>query len=150
MLSVGTGACWSPPSPCAGGWAGLASSRVLSDGRTGAELLLCALGGAVNVLAGRTGAPVRVPVPSVGVIVLSLSTGCIEMFLYGNSLRPQIAVSPRVYLENRVSHIYYLYIFFALFLLHFFLFATDMENDNKSPSNTTHLKVGFFFSSFWE
>jgi hypothetical protein len=24
--------------------------------------------------------------------------------------------------------------FFALFLLHFFLFATDMENDSKSPS----------------
>ena len=27
VLSLSTGACWSPPSPCAGGWAGLASSR---------------------------------------------------------------------------------------------------------------------------
>jgi hypothetical protein len=49
VLSLSTGACWSPPSPCAGGWAGLASSLGLSDGRTGAELLLCVHGGAVNV-----------------------------------------------------------------------------------------------------
>ena len=48
VLSLNTGACWSPPSPCAGGWAGLASSRGLPDGRTGAELLLCAPGGAVK------------------------------------------------------------------------------------------------------
>ncbi len=31
MLSLSAGACWSPPSPCAGGWAGLASSRSLDQ-----------------------------------------------------------------------------------------------------------------------
>jgi hypothetical protein len=75
VLSLSTGACWSPPLPCAGGWAGLASSRGLPDGRTGAELLLCAPGGAVNVLTGRTGALVKAPTLSVCAIVLSLSTG---------------------------------------------------------------------------
>jgi hypothetical protein len=33
VLSLSTGACWSPPSPCAGGWSGLVSSRSLPDGR---------------------------------------------------------------------------------------------------------------------
>ncbi len=40
------------------GRAGLASSRGLTDGCTGAELLLCAPGGAVNMRASRSGAPV--------------------------------------------------------------------------------------------
>jgi hypothetical protein len=49
VLSLSTGACWSPASPCAGGWAGLASSRVrLPDGCTGAELLLRAPGAHVS------------------------------------------------------------------------------------------------------
>ncbi len=46
------------PSPCAGGWAGLASSRGPLAGCTGAELLLYAPGCAVNLRAGRSRAPV--------------------------------------------------------------------------------------------
>ncbi len=40
VLSLSTGACWGPPSPCAVDWAGLASSRGLLNGYTGVELLL--------------------------------------------------------------------------------------------------------------
>jgi hypothetical protein len=59
VLSVSTGACWNPPSPCAGGGAGLAAgSRGLTDGCTKAELLLCAPVGAVKRQASRSGAPV--------------------------------------------------------------------------------------------
>ncbi len=75
VLSLSTCACWSPPSPCAGVWAGLASSRGLLNGCTGVELLLCAPGGAVNVLTGRTGAPVWAPTLSVSAFVLFLSAG---------------------------------------------------------------------------
>ena len=58
VLSLSTGACWSPSSPCAGGWAGIASSRGLLNGCTEAGLLLCVPGGAVKMQASRSGAPV--------------------------------------------------------------------------------------------
>jgi hypothetical protein len=52
----------------------------IPDGCTGAELLLCAPGGAVNVRASRSGAPVLATTLSVSAIVLSLSAGacCME------------------------------------------------------------------------
>ncbi len=61
VLSLSTGACWSPPSITLRGWLGgpgLASSRGLTDGCTEAGLLLDAPGGAVKMQASRSGAPV--------------------------------------------------------------------------------------------
>jgi hypothetical protein len=73
---------------------------------------------------------------AVWLLVLIVVYLCIEMFLYTEFLETSNC-GFRVYLEIRVSHSFILYtFFFALFLLHFFLFATDMENDNKSTSRT--------------
>jgi hypothetical protein len=60
VLSLSTGACWSPPSPCAGGWAGLALVHGVSPtGVPGPSCCCrCAPGGAVNMRASRSGAPV--------------------------------------------------------------------------------------------